>query len=1151
MRINSLDLIRYGIFTDRPIKLPKAERDFHVIVGPNETGKSTLRSAIQDLLYGIPKNTLHAFLHPMPEMRLRAAIEHGSNKLEFQRTKGNRQTLRTLADKPLQDSVMDTFIGATDREFFSKMFGLNHERLIEGGHRILSASDNLGQILFQSAAGIGSLGAVREALEKEADQLWSKRRSGERAYYIAADEYERATTALKGATVRTKDWVKAYAEQAEFEKAYAEAKDRHTAIKARRNLLERVRRVRPYLKALDDIAIQILAIGDVPDLPVSAAKTLANAERDSAAAQADIDRYSKLENEARSAQAVIQIDEVIREFSAEVTELNERRLQYRSHGSDIGKRQAEVDAQWAIVIKLTEQLEWDASSEESVRSRMPILPVRAPLERLLREHGALQQALLSAEENEKSKVAEIARANTALAVLPIAETPTGLQAALTQAQKLGDFVAMTRQRLEAVKQSEAGADKALAGLGNWKCDVVTLQAMTAPTVDVINVFVQDQLADDVEAKSVAKRVADLNSQMQQQELEIKHYREVNRPVTREDVLDTRKERDSTWIFIKANVAALESKVGDYEKLVIDADSIADTRHDKIREAAELQSKQQKIQSLELERDTANGTLLRLTESSFARNAKWEILVQECGLPKVTFQAAIEWLNASKNALDASDAQAEAKRSLAAHECAVASAREALAEALVRMGNPGEGKSLDVLMLGADQIVKEILDARGQRRTLTKQIADAENALSSLTQKVVSAKTQYEDWKVNWSKALALAGIGTQDDLGIVEGYLEVVKQMESALSSMQKTKAERIDTMRADLEAYSQAARDLAGRVTDNPVNQSADEIALELSRRLVAANEAHSETKRQQSALESAHSKFLEATSHLQQAQATITPLLERAKVTSNADLEEVISNVDKRREWLSAVAASEKSIQANGDGLSIDQLRTDIGAVDEATLLVEIDKLTSDEETLVNELSELSARRQEATAAVNAIGGSADAATAEGQRQEALSKMADVVERYLKVYTGAKLLKWSIERYREAKQDPMLSLASAIFARLTLGSFEKLTVDFDSEPLKLLGRRPNGTTVDIEGMSEGTRDQLYLALRLAALDMHLDQAHVLPFIADDLFINFDDNRSKAGLEALGELSKKTQVIFLTHHEHLLPMVRGVFGNDVNVASL
>lgn len=43
------------------------------------------------------------------------------------------------------------------------------------------------------------------------------------------------------------------------------------------------------------------------------------------------------------------------------------------------------------------------------------------------------------------------------------------------------------------------------------------------------------------------------------------------------------------------------------------------------------------------------------------------------------------------------------------------------------------------------------------------------------------------------------------------------------------------------------------------------------------------------------------------------------------------------------------------------------------------------------------------------------------------------------------------------------------------------------------------------------------------------------MPFLADDLFINYDDDRSRAGFEGLGELAWHTQVIFFTHHEHLM----------------
>ena len=86
---------------------------------------------------------------------------------------------------------------------------------------------------------------------------------------------------------------------------------------------------------------------------------------------------------------------------------------------------------------------------------------------------------------------------------------------------------------------------------------------------------------------------------------------------------------------------------------------------------------------------------------------------------------------------------------------------------------------------------------------------------------------------------------------------------------------------------------------------------------------------------------------------------------------------------------------------------------------------------------------------------------------------------------------------------------------------------------------------------MSDGTRDQLYLSLRLAALELHLEQAMPLPFIDDDLFINYDDARSKAGLEALATLSEQTQVIFLSHHDHLVPIAQEILGKQINVVVL
>ena len=87
---------------------------------------------------------------------------------------------------------------------------------------------------------------------------------------------------------------------------------------------------------------------------------------------------------------------------------------------------------------------------------------------------------------------------------------------------------------------------------------------------------------------------------------------------------------------------------------------------------------------------------------------------------------------------------------------------------------------------------------------------------------------------------------------------------------------------------------------------------------------------------------------------------------------------------------------------------------------------------------------------------------------------------------------------------------------------------------------------------MSEGTVDQLYLSLRLAAVENIVAGGLKMPFLADDLFINYDDDRSRAGFEALGELARHTQVIFFTHHEHLMDVAQAALAPAIaNVSRL
>ena len=199
------------------------------------------------------------------------------------------------------------------------------------------------------------------------------------------------------------------------------------------------------------------------------------------------------------------------------------------------------------------------------------------------------------------------------------------------------------------------------------------------------------------------------------------------------------------------------------------------------------------------------------------------------------------------------------------------------------------------------------------------------------------------------------------------------------------------------------------------------------------------------------------------------------------------------------------------------------------------------------INEaLQKLSEEKNQATTDLEKISGKADAAAAEADRQLALTDMGEAAEGYVRSQTAAILLRWGMEKFRKEKQGPLLKRASAIFSILTLENFSKLTVQLDdNDNLYLAGIRADDTRVGVEGMSDGTVDQLYLALRLAAIEEYVQKSQPLPFVADDLFINYDDSRAGAGFKALSDLSQKTQILFFTHHAHLVNVAKEALSPD------
>ena len=100
------------------------------------------------------------------------------------------------------------------------------------------------------------------------------------------------------------------------------------------------------------------------------------------------------------------------------------------------------------------------------------------------------------------------------------------------------------------------------------------------------------------------------------------------------------------------------------------------------------------------------------------------------------------------------------------------------------------------------------------------------------------------------------------------------------------------------------------------------------------------------------------------------------------------------------------------------------------------------------------------------------------------------------------------------------------------------------DDKPV-LRAERADGVRIGVEAMSDGTADQLYLALRLAALDLRRASHPNMPLVLDDVLITSDDERAANILRALARFAEDGQVMIFTHHRHLVDLARAALGDQ------
>jgi len=153
---------------------------------------------------------------------------------------------------------------------------------------------------------------------------------------------------------------------------------------------------------------------------------------------------------------------------------------------------------------------------------------------------------------------------------------------------------------------------------------------------------------------------------------------------------------------------------------------------------------------------------------------------------------------------------------------------------------------------------------------------------------------------------------------------------------------------------------------------------------------------------------------------------------------------------------------------------------------------------------------------------------------------QLKEATSRWQELALTSQVLERICRRYERDQQPATLKEASRYLNQMTEGHYRRVWTPLGEN--RLIVDDANGNPLSPEVLSRGTREQLFLSLRLALASLYVQRGVRLPLVLDDVLVNFDSTRAKAAAKVLREFAAAGhQVLIFTCHEHMVKMFKSL----------
>ncbi|MCX6877044.1 MAG: AAA family ATPase [Verrucomicrobia bacterium] len=1065
----------------------------------------------------------------------------------FQRRKGNKDTLLDQENKAMPEANLKDFLGGVDEAYFDSMFGLGSEELRQGADSLLRGEGRLGEALFSASLGGTPVDKVIQSLEAEAAKSFRGRAGA--SIRTTRKQLDECLKLAKDSVIKPEAWDEVQQALEQRTSQHRILLEERQALFIRKAWLERCRDALPVVGQWRECLKQLAELPEMPDLSEKFGESIKQTRADWQTAQNQIEPTEIQIAGLQTQVAACQLAPQVLAEQSEIDRLHTGIAVYRNQKQTLAKKRTEAEQAKLHLAVTCRELEITTPLAELEPRRLSQVKL-LEAEQNARTLATATENLNAAKETAEALQKEIDRLRQQrtpvdtedLQALEKAfgetknceDLANGLAARITTAET-------TRRKLEALRSQLPGCPE----------DLQQIRTSDVPLKATIERFRESFDELKRQDQDLEKRKADEQAKVDKVTAELARLNRQRNLPSLEDLSGARIHREHGWNLVLKDwkgggadgefVAGLPLEEA-YPNAVVAADDLADRLRTEAEAVARLEEKgmqlvlaEKALAEIQQQQDLA-------VEAKTALDAKWTKAWESCNVNPLSPREMMEWRESWEEFGRQWDQWSTDTKRISQDEEAVVQAVAVLKSVL-----PIKEDQLSVLLSAARTKIDRHNRAVGADSEVLRQIANKETDRQEITGKLpglqaaaANAQTAWNACRIGLSLPEALEA---EAAVGLLRSRKDLFVEYDRWISLTNECEAldGHITSYEGSLSQLGTALK-LESRGVEN------DEA--ELWKRLDSARKAQARFEDLQVQLPDKETELALLRQQARQTREAFDSMLLAASLKHEDALDGFIQHFEEKKRIDERVRTLRDSLAGFSRGEAVDDFIGRVEQEDGAELdgsLSVIDGRVTETETA------LEAVRNEAQEYSNQRKGMENASD-ESAKQAQLAELATARiqrdgERFVRLHLAISLLKSRIDRFREQNQGPFMEKASHWFSEITGAAFSGITTSYDAGDKPVIaGQRAGDSanrTVAVEGMSEGTRDQLFLALRLAGLELHLAEHEAMPLILDDLLVHFDDARSLHALTALHAFGQRSQVLLFTHHAHLVQLAESHWGQS------